>query len=127
MINKNNIEYNFKVIFKLHCFDIINLIFKFFGLKKYLLFLFLFNSIIPKSFCQNWPNFMGPNYNCSFDTSDHVKIADHLNYYKFVWKSEEKTPPAKIKVECGVDKSLLPPGHGSSPIVYNNKVYIWYS
>ncbi len=64
---------------------------------------------------QEWPMWAGPYGNFIADSDDTTNLGEKFWYPELVWISEDTVPPAK--------------GYGSgsaSPIIYNNKVYIYY-
>lgn len=77
----------------------------------------------------DWPFWNGPNCNFSASPSDN-ELLDDFSKARLVWKSEHTLPGRSQSTRHGsADRFLArggPTGGGSSPILYDNRVYFYY-
>ncbi len=82
-------------------------------------------------FSQNWPEWTGwagPYSNMLRDTSDQLELTDNISNMTNLWKSEDYTYQGRSQARrygCNYGKPN-PFGGAGSPIVYKNRIYLFY-
>lgn len=68
----------------------------------------------------DWPWFAGPNGDFSYQLSEGLQPATRQKHLKLIWESEA------LVGATGLSRRQLPAGGAATPIVYQDRIYLWY-
>jgi len=68
----------------------------------------------------NWPSFVGPNEDFSYQMPEGVTPATAASHMRHIWDSED------FVGATGLSRQQMPSGGAATPIIYNGRIYLWY-
>ena len=68
----------------------------------------------------DWPWFAGPHGDFTYQQPEGVEPATAAEHMRLIWESED------LVGATGLSRCQMPSGGAATPIVYNDRIYLWY-